>query len=89
MSEKKESIMEQEKGTRLQCCNDFWDRIPKDVPVFTIVAWDATAGQAISDWIDRAISRGVNKDKIARASAHIRAIEEWQEAHPELVKIPD
>lgn len=72
-----------------QCCKDFYNRIPDDVPVFTIVAWDKAAPDTVLRWIQRCQELGVNMNKIKRGLAHLNAIVNWQIEHPDRVKIPD
>jgi hypothetical protein len=72
-----------------KCCKEFYARIPDDVPVFTIVAWDTFAVDTVRYWLQLAEFRGVNPDKLFRSRKHLEAIDRWQKDHPEKVKIPD
>jgi hypothetical protein len=71
------------------CCKEFWGRIPDDEPTFTLAARDALSAHAVRFWIGEALKEGVNADKIVRATQHLKAIEDFQRAHLERVKIPD
>lgn len=56
---------------------------------FMLEPHDALALPIIQAWIASAEQAGVNPDKIARAMRHYIRIRDWQEAHPDLTKIPD
>jgi hypothetical protein len=75
-----------------QCCFDFWEKTRRenpDVPVFTLIGYDQLAADTVAFWIQLALYRGVNADKLTRAVQHWDAIREYQAAHPEKVKLPD
>ncbi len=72
-----------------KCCSDFFARIPDDVPVFTLVAYDQLAIDTVQFWIKRAEEEGVNGDKIERARQHLRAMATFESANPGRMKLPD
>jgi hypothetical protein len=71
------------------CCKKFFARIPDEVPVFTLVAYDKVAAATIRDWMARAKVAGVNPFKIDLAEAHLRDFERYALEHPGAMKIPD
>jgi len=72
-----------------ECCKKFYARIPEDVPIFTLVAWDLLALEAIQQWLLKARDKGVSEEKIAKAQQHFDAIALWQRENPSLCKLPD
>lgn len=64
-------------------------RATEPVPAFCLDARDVLTPQVIQYWIQRAEERGVSKDKLARARAHMAAIEIWQQDNVRKVKVPD
>jgi hypothetical protein len=71
------------------CCKEFFARIPDDVPVFTLVAYDALAVSIVTEWVTRAEKLGVNSDKLTRSKEHLSAMIKWRLENPEKIKIPD
>ncbi len=78
---------------RLQCCNEFALKMAQpenaDEPIFTLRAQDKFAPNVLQAWILLLRIEGASPEKIAKGEAHLRAIEEWQKAHPDRVKVPD
>jgi len=72
-----------------ECCKKFWEKIPEDVPVFTLAGWDPLAIDAIITWIALAVEYGVPESKLIRSREHLKAIQQFQKDHPERVKMPD
>lgn len=72
-----------------QCCKYFFARIPDDVPVFTLVAYDKLAIRRIEEWIEEAKSMGVNDDKLKRSVEHLEDFKKFRADHPERMKLPD
>jgi hypothetical protein len=72
-----------------ECCKKFYAKLPEDEPVFTLAGRDKLAIATVNFWIEEAIKAGVNQDKIDRAYKHLIALSDFQNAHPERVKLPD
>lgn len=71
------------------CCKKFWNKIPDDVPVFTVVGWDSLASKTVRFWLAEAALAGVNADKLQRTINHIRDLDEYVANNPEKMKLPD
>jgi hypothetical protein len=71
------------------CCKRFFDRIPDDVPVFTVVAWDPTAVPTVEAWLAEARKLGVNPFKLETVTAHLNELKRWAAANPDKMKVPD
>ncbi len=80
-------------GKRLECCNEFARKmaLPEnaDEPIFTVRAQDKLSRSVLHFWIMRLVDEGGDPEKVAKGVAHLRAIEAWQKANPDRVKIPD
>jgi N-glycosylase/DNA lyase len=72
-----------------ECCKKFWERIPEDVPVFTLVGWDRLAERTVRFWVSEASMAGVPAAKMQKGINHILWMQEYAEAHPEMMKLPD
>ncbi len=76
-----------------ECCKKFFEKMLQpehvDEPVFTLRAQDSLAADIIELWIQKLIIRGGSAEKVAKGVSHLRAMQEWQKAHPDRVKIPD
>lgn len=60
-------------------------------PIFCLRSQDVVAPHTAIDWRSRAIQAGLSGagEKFARAGTKIDAMLQWQDEHPELVKVPD
>ena len=73
----------------MPCCQEFYDKIPEDEPIFILAARDITAPGHVQAWIDKARALGVNDNKVAHAVMHLKWMQDWQARNPQLVKTPD
>jgi len=71
------------------CCQETWDKIPPDEPIFIIRGKDLISPDTVRQWIEDAERAGVNPNKISRAREHLVGILEFQRLFPERCKIPD
>lgn len=60
-----------------------------DEPVFVLCGRDALAPSIIREWASQAAARGAAHSKTASALVIAEKFEQWQEEHPDLVKVPD
>lgn len=58
-------------------------------PDFILRAHDALAPETIARWIQIAERAGVNTAKLDAAEKHLQRILDWQDTHPDAVKLPD
>lgn len=72
-----------------ECCKEFFNGIPDEVPTFTIVAYDQLAVETVHFWLQRARELGVNPDKMRSCEEHLADIVAWRNINPEKVKVPD
>jgi hypothetical protein len=63
--------------------------IPEDEPVIVIRAQDALACPLITAYFDLCARRGVGPEHQAAVEQTYTVFADWQEAHPDLVKVPD
>jgi hypothetical protein len=68
---------------------EFFEKIPQDVPAFTLVATDPLAKATCDFWLRLARALGVNGNKLSRSNADIEAIAKFAVDHPDRMKIPD
>lgn len=60
-----------------------------DEPIWVLRGQDLLAPQIIRSWAASANARGVNHAKVQTALDDATAMDEWQKAHPDRVKLPD
>lgn len=72
-----------------ECCKEKWPTIPDDEPVFVIRGQDILAARTVAHWMDMAAEKGVNDTKLGLVAQHLKAIEDFQRAHPDRCKVPD
>jgi hypothetical protein len=66
-----------------------WAKTHDHEPVFILCARDRLAPQIVRFWVSVAKLLGVPARKRAGASDLAARMEEWQQRHPDLVKVPD
>lgn len=72
-----------------QCCKDLFNRIPDDVPVFTLVAYDELSSDVILYWLKKAEIANVNPDKLKRSRERFEDFLKFRREHPDRMKLPD
>lgn len=60
-----------------------------DMPVFTLLAKDRLAVEAVAFWMQRAREEGVNDEKLSKVQEHLDALVAFRESHPERMQLPD
>lgn len=64
-------------------------QVPDDEPVFVIRAADALACPLLSAYYNLCTKNGAAVDHAVSVEAEYTRFADWQEAHPERVKLPD
>lgn len=64
-------------------------QVPEDEPVFVIRGADAMACPLLSAYYERCTAGGAEAEHLASVEAEYTRFADWQEAHPERVKVPD
>ncbi|MGI9506121.1 MAG: hypothetical protein ACR2RE_24030 [Geminicoccaceae bacterium] len=67
----------------------YLETVPDDEPVFVVRAQDQLFQTVCRAWLLHARGRGVREEKIDGVKRILVEGAEWQEANPDLVKVPD
>lgn len=62
---------------------------PEGMPIFVLVAKDKVATGIIDEYGLDCENRGCDKDHVENVAKAVESFREWQEANPDLVKLPD